>query len=51
MDDQTKKLWLKIDKIVKDLAHLKYWTVAEDYHSIVKECYNSLLKKIVNNRI
>ena len=42
MDDQAKKLWLKIDSIVKQLAHLKYWTVAEKYHSEIIECYDRL---------
>ena len=42
MDDHTKRLWLKINTIVKDLAHLKYWTIAEEYHSDVVECYNRL---------
>ena len=42
MDDHTKRLWLKISGIVKDLVHLKYWTVAEEYHSDILECHDRL---------
>ena len=42
MDEHTEKIWLMLNAIVRQLAHLKYWTVAEEYHSDILNTYHRL---------
>ena len=42
MDEHTEKIWLMLNAIVRQLSHLKYWTVAEEYHPDILNTYQRM---------